>query len=221
MRVFFVFDCFAAGVDPEDGDHAVLVGCVDELGGFGEHVGFVFAAEVDGVADSSNFDSAVGEVGDLVNGPELGADGVFLGDADKVGFGVHFDEVGYLGVVHGVAGDEAELGGKDADLGFGCDAEEVFRVAVVGGDACAAEVVVEVFDLLVTGCSFRYSVPAYTRERQAVPSHQSWCISWRGRGLRVTSTSTLSTNSLMSMDYSVCLQNLLLVYNVSLLFIYL
>lgn len=151
MRVFFVFDCFAAGVDPEDGDHAVLVGCVDELGGFGEHVGFVFAAEVDGVADSSNFDSAVGEVGDLVNGPELGADGVFLGDADKVGFGVHFDEVGYLGVVHGVAGDEAELGGKDADLGFGCDAEEVFRVAVVGGDACAAEVVVEVFDLLVTG----------------------------------------------------------------------
>ena len=68
-----------------------------------------------------------------------------------MGFGVHFDEVGYLGVVHGVAGDEAELGGKDADLGFGCDAEEVFRVAVVGGDACAAEVVVEVFDLLVTG----------------------------------------------------------------------
>lgn len=151
MRVFFVFDCFAAGVDPEDGDHAVLVGCVDELGGFGEHVGFVFAAEVDGVADSGDFDAAVGEVGDLVNGPELGADGVFLGDADKVGFGVHFDEVGYLGVVHGVAGDEAELGGKDADLGFGCDAEEVFRVAVVGGDACAAEVVVEVFDLLVTG----------------------------------------------------------------------
>ena len=98
MRVFFVFDCFAAGVDPEDGDHAVLVGCVDELGSFGEHVGFVFAAKVDGVADSGNLDSAVGEVGDLVNGPELGADRVFLGD-----------------------------------------------------DACAAEVVVEVFDLLVTG----------------------------------------------------------------------
>ena len=81
----------------------------------------------------------------------LGGDRVLLGRLDQVGLGIELDQVGDVGIVVAVEGDQPQLGGEYADLGLAGDLEQVLGIVVVCGDALAVKVVVQMLDLLVAG----------------------------------------------------------------------
>ncbi len=128
------------------------MGLIYRLGRLPEHLRLMLASKVYRVAYPQNVKPAIiGEVCHLVDIDQLTARGVHLVCLHKVSFGVQLREVGKILIVHPVPGYEAELGGEDPDSPFLSYPKEVLWIAILGADPLAVKVLVQVFDLLVSG----------------------------------------------------------------------
>ena len=81
---------------------------VDDLGSFGKHVCFVFAAEIDRIAHPGDrYSRLFSDIDDLLNTPKLRGDGVFLGHVHQMRFGVHLNKIGNGRIVLRIPNDKS------------------------------------------------------------------------------------------------------------------
>ena len=155
MRILFIGNGLTTRVHPNHGNHTELVGLTNEVGCFGEHFVFVFAPNVDGVANTDHVDAVVNKGHDIVHVPKRLADGVALCGFDQMGFGIQLDEVRNLWIVSGILCNQAALTCKNTNGAVGMGSCSNFKqmTRVVGrkrdGLATVVEVVVQVLNFLV------------------------------------------------------------------------
>ena len=77
--------------------------------------------------------------------------GLCLRRLHQIGLGVQLHQVRHIGIVHAVASDEAELSGKDADVGFGRNAEKMLGIIILRVNPWPEEIVIKMLCFLISG----------------------------------------------------------------------
>ncbi len=94
------------------------MGLPDQLSSLAEHLVFVPAPKVDGVADTDDVDAVACKVHDVLQPPHGLAHRVTHRRWNEMGFRIHLDQVREFGMVTSILGDQSELASQDPKGAF-------------------------------------------------------------------------------------------------------
>ena len=141
----------AARIDPQHHEQTLGVRLGDQLACLGKHLVLELAAQIHRISQPDDVDAGLAHGQDRLEVVQLRGVRVLLVGLHQVGLGIHLHEVVHLRIVGGILRNQTALAGHNAADALVGNLEQMLGVAVVGRDALAHEILVQMLHLLVAG----------------------------------------------------------------------